>query len=289
MAAGLTFLTGKMYWRTKNRKFDLTPGPLVIGIVNVTVDSFSDGGKCLDPRSAVEHARRLEEEGADIIDIGGESTRPGAEPISAEEEMARVLPVIWELAPAARCAISIDTYKAEVAEAALAAGAEIVNDVGGLRDPAMARVVAEAGAGLVIMHMRGEPRTMQEAPAYEDVTREVREFFRQSFATAISCGMKPEQIAFDPGVGFGKTVEHNLALIKKIAELRVEDRPLVLGASRKAFLATVTGAREMSERLPPTVALTVLGRALGVNIFRVHDVLENVRALKIAEAVLRAP
>jgi dihydropteroate synthase len=277
-----------MYWRTKKREFDLAGGPLVMGIVNVTLDSFSDGGKCLDPREAVEHALRLEAEGADIIDIGGESTRPGAEPVSAEEEMMRVLPVIWKLEPALKCAISIDTYKAEVAEAALEAGAEIVNDVGGLRDPAMAGVAAKAGSGLVIMHMRGEPRTMQEGPQYEDVTGEIREFFRQTFARAITCGMTPEQIAFDPGIGFGKSVEHNLSLIKRMSELRVEGRPLALGASRKGFLAKVTGAQEMRERLGPTLAVTALARAAGVNIFRVHDVLENVRALKIAEAVLNA-
>jgi dihydropteroate synthase len=277
-----------MYWRTKNREFDLTRRALVMGIVNVTVDSFSDGGKCLDPRDAAAHARRLEAEGADIIDIGGESTRPGAAPVSAEEELARVLPVIRELAPGMRCALSIDTRKAEVAEAALAAGAEIVNDVGGLRDPAMAGVVARAGAGLVIMHMLGEPRTMQEAPAYEDVTREIREFFRQSFARAITCGMKPEQIALDPGIGFGKTGAHNLSLIKRIGEMRIEGRPLMLGASRKSFLAAITGAREMDDRLAPTVAVTALGRAFGVNIFRVHNVLENVRALKITDAVLNA-
>ena len=278
----------KMLWRTKNRIFDLADGPLVMGIVNVTLDSFSDGGKCLDPREAVEHALRLEAEGADIIDIGGESTRPGAEPIDAEEEMARVLPVIWKLESAVKCAISIDTYKAEVAEAALEAGAEIVNDVGGLRDPAMAGVAAHSGAGLVIMHMRGEPRTMQERPEYEDVTGEIREFFRQTFARAITCGMTPEQIAFDPGIGFGKRVEDNLSLIKRIGELRVADRPLALGASRKGFLAKVTGTKEMSERLGPTLAVNALARVAGVNIFRVHDVLENVRALKIAEAVLNA-
>jgi len=259
-----------------------------MGIVNVTLDSFSDGGKCLDPREAVEHALRLEAEGADIIDIGGESTRPGAEPVPAEEEMVRVLPVIWKLESMLKCPISIDTYKAEVAEAALEAGAEIVNDVGGLRDPAMPEVAAKAGAGLVIMHMRGEPRTMQQAPEYEDVTGGIREFFRQTFARAITCGMTPEQIAFDPGIGFGKRVEDNLSLIKRIGELRVADRPLALGASRKGFLAKVTGTKEMSERLGPTLAVNALARAAGVNIFRVHDVLENVRALKIAEAVLNA-
>jgi dihydropteroate synthase len=278
-----------MRWRTKKREFDLANGPLVMGIVNVTLDSFSDGGKCLDPREAVEHALRMAAEGADIIDIGGESTRPGAEPVDAEEEMARVLPVIWKLASELPCAISIDTYKAEVAEAALEAGAEIVNDVGGLRDAAMAEIVARAGAGVVIMHMQGEPRTMQEAPEYEDVTREIREFFRQSFDRAITCGMTPVQIAFDPGIGFGKTVGHNLSLIRHMADLRVEDRPLLLGVSRKGFLAKVTGAGEIRERLAPTLAVTALARANGVNIFRVHDVLENVRALKIAEAILTAP
>jgi len=259
-----------------------------MGIVNVTLDSFSDGGKFVNPGDAAAHARRLEAEGADIIDIGGESTRPGAEPISAEEELARVLPVLREFAPGARCAISIDTSKAVVAEAALAAGAHIVNDVGGLRDPAMAGLVARTGAGVVIMHMRGEPRTMQEAPEYEDVTREIREFFRQSFDRALSCGMTPEQIVFDPGIGFGKTVAHNLSILRRLGELRVAERPLMLGASRKGFLAAITGATEMEGRLAPTLAITALGRALGVNIFRVHDVLENVRALKITEAALTA-
>jgi len=278
-----------MYWRTKNREFDLAHRPLVMGIVNVTLDSFSDGGKCLDPREAVVHAHRLAAEGADIIDIGGESTRPGAEPVSTDEELARVLPVIWKLESELKCAISIDTYKAEVAEAALEAGAEIINDVGGLRDPAMAEVAAKAGAGLVIMHMKGDPQTMQQAPEYEDLTGEIREFFRQSFARAISCGMKPEQIAFDPGIGFGKTPAHNLSLIRHIADLRVEDRPLLLGASRKSFLARTSGARDMAERLPPTLAVTALARSFGVNIFRVHDVIENVYALKIADAILTAP
>ena len=278
-----------MYWRTKNREFDLAHRPLVMGIVNVTLDSFSDGGKCLDPREAVVHAHRLAAEGADIIDIGGESTRPGAEPVSTDEELARVLPVIWKLESELKCAISIDTYKAEVAEAALEAGAEIINDVGGLRDPAMAEVAAKAGAGLVIMHMKGDPQTMQQAPEYEDLTGEIREFFRQSFARAISCGMKPEQIAFDPGIGFGKTPAHNLSLIRHIADLRVEDRPLLLGASRKSFLAKTSGARDMAERLHPTLAVTALARSFGVNIFRVHDVIENVYALKIADAILTAP
>jgi len=277
-----------MFWRTKNRAFDLSASPLVMGIVNVTVDSFSDGGKCIDPANAVAHALRLEAEGADIIDIGGESTRPGAEPVSAQLEMERILPVIRELAKHARCAISVDASKPEVARAALDAGAEIVNDVGGLRDPAMADLIATTGAGVVIMHMRGDPLTMQNAPQYEDVTAEIREFFRQSFARAITCGMKAEQIAFDPGIGFGKTAAHNLTLIKQTPALRVEDRPLLLGASRKAFLAKLTGADDIPARLAPTLAVTALARAFGVNIFRVHDVIENVRALKITEAILNA-
>ncbi len=277
-----------MLWRTKNRQFDLSRGPLVIGIVNVTLDSFSDGGKCLDPREAVEHALRMAADGADIIDIGGESTRPGAEPISMDEELARVLPVIWKLSGETRCAISIDTYKAEVADAALEAGAEIVNDVGGMRDPLMAEVAAHAGAALIVMHMQGEPRTMQQHPQYQDVTAEIRDFFRQSFDRAIACGMTPEQVAFDPGIGFGKTVEHNLTLIRHATDLRLHDRPLVMGASRKSFLAKLTGTQTIEERLTPTLAATVLGRAMGMNIFRVHDVLENVRALKVAEAILSA-
>jgi dihydropteroate synthase len=277
-----------MYWQTKHRRFDLGRGPLVMGIVNVTVDSFSDGGKCLDPAAAVAHALRMEAGGADIIDIGGESTRPGAEPVPVEEELARVLPVIHTLGRMMRCVISVDTYKPEVARASLAAGADIVNDVTGMRDPAMARLIAETGAGVVCMHMLGEPRTMQEAPAYEDVTREIREFFRQSYNRALSCGMKPEQIVFDPGIGFGKTVGHNLALLRGIAGLRVENRPLLLGVSRKSFLAKVTGADEMKDRLAPSLAVTALARAAGVNIFRVHDVVDNVRALKMTEAILNA-
>jgi dihydropteroate synthase len=283
-----------MYWSAKNLRFDLGRNALVMGIVNVTPDSFSDGGKWIDPARAVAHARRLEAEGADIIDIGGESTRPGSDPIPADVELDRVLPVIRALAPITRCAISIDTCKPEVAAAALDAGAHIVNDIAGLRDPAMMALVARSGAGAVIMHMLGPgPRTMQEAPVYEDVTREIREFFRQSFDRAISCGMKPEQIAFDPGIGFGKTDAHNLSLIKHVAELRIGERPLLLGVSRKGFLARVAGApdmdnRDMDRRLAPTVALTTLARVQGVNIFRVHDVLDNVSALKITQAVLGA-
>jgi len=277
-----------MYWSAKNRRFDLGRNALVMGILNITLDSFSDGGKWLDPARAVAHALRLEAEGADIIDIGGESTRPGSEPVPVEVELDRVLPVIRKLAPGTRAAISIDTYKPEVAAAALEAGAHIINDIGGLRDPGMMALAAKSGAGVVIMHMQGEPRTMQEAPVYDDVTREIREFFRQSFDRALSCGMKPEQIVFDPGIGFGKTDAHNLSLIKHIGELRVEDRPLLLGVSRKGFMARVVGVKDMDRRLAPTVALTALARAQGVNIFRVHDVPDNVSALKITEAVLGA-
>ena len=277
-----------MLWRTRNRQFDLQRGPLVMGIVNVTLDSFSDGGKCLDPREAVEQALRMAADGADIIDIGGESTRPGAEPVSMDEELARVLPVIWKLAGEIPAAISIDTYKSEVAAAALEAGAEIVNDVGGLRDSSMAAVAAQAGAALIVMHMQGTPQTMQQHPQYQDVTAEIREFFRQSFDRAIACGMTPEQVAFDPGLGFGKSVEHNLTLVRHAADLRVAGRPLVMGASRKSFLAKLTGAPAMEDRLGPTLAANAVGIAMGMNIFRVHDVLENVRALKIASAVMSA-
>jgi dihydropteroate synthase len=277
-----------MIWRTKKRSFDLT-GPLVMGIVNVTLDSFSDGGKYLDPREAVEAAIRMAKAGADIIDIGGESTRPGAQPVDDQEEMARVCPVIWKLQEYISCAISIDTYKPEVAAAAIEAGAEIINDVTGLREPGMAEIAAACEAALIIGHIQGEPRTMQNAPQYQDVVREIRDFFLQTYSRALACGMTPEQIAFDPGIGFGKSVDHNLAILRNIAGLRVHDRPLVLGTSRKGFLAKVTGAAEIADRLAPTIATTALARASGVNIFRVHDVPENVRALKITDAILNAP
>ena len=213
-----------------------------MGILNVTADSFSDGGEWLDAERAVEHARAMAAQGAEIIDVGGESTRPGAEPVSEAEEMRRVLPVIERLVDDARFVISIDTMKPAVAVAAVQRGAGIINDVSGLRDPAMREVVRATGAGAIAMHMQGEPRTMQRAPHYDDVCGEIREFFRQTFDACLRSGIDPMRLAFDPGIGFGKTVEHNLALLRNLDSMRVSGRPLVLGVSRKSFLGKVIGS-----------------------------------------------
>jgi dihydropteroate synthase len=276
-----------MIWKTKRRTFDLSRRALVMGVLNVTTDSFSDGGKFIDVDRALAHAGQLAGEGAKIIDIGGESTRPGAEPVGEAEEMRRVLPVIERLAiQNPEVVISIDTMKPAVAHAALAAGAEIINDVTGLRDPAMREIVRTTGAGAIAMHMQGTPRSMQHAPQYLDVIAEIREFFRQTFQACLACGIDPMRLAFDPGIGFGKTVGHNLALLRGLGSLRVEDRPLVLGVSRKSFLGKVLGSDRLEDRSWPTVALTSYGRALGANVFRVHEARCNTDALRMTEAIL---
>ena len=280
-----------MLWQTPIRTFDLSRSGVVMGILNVTADSFSDGGQWLDAGRAVEHARAMAEEGAEIIDVGGESTRPGAEPVSEAEEMRRVLPVIERLSLlnarlASRIIISIDTMKPAVARAAIECGAAIVNDVTGLRDPAMREVVRTTGVGAIAMHMQGEPRTMQRAPRYDDVCGEIREFFRQTFAACLRSGIDPMRLAFDPGIGFGKTVEHNLALLRNLDSMRAGGRPLVLGVSRKSFLGKVLGSDATGDREWPTVALTSHGAARGANVFRVHEVRANVEALRMTEAIL---
>ena len=279
-----------MIWQTARRPLDLTSRGIIMGILNVTPDSFSDGGNFLDVPRAVRHGLDMLAQGAGIIDVGGESTRPGAAPVSAEEEMRRVLPVIDAiLAAAPEALISVDTSKAAVAEAAVTRGAAIINDVTALRaDPAMAAVAARSGAGVILMHMQGTPRTMQDHPTYGDVTGEVRAFFEQRLAAAQAAGIDADRIALDPGIGFGKTVEHNLTLLRELASLQIDGRPLALGVSRKAFLGKTTDARDMSERLWPTVALTALLRERGARILRVHDVRPNVAALQIAEALLLA-
>jgi dihydropteroate synthase len=276
-----------MLWQTRTRKFDLAAHGLIMGVLNVTADSFSDGGRYLAPEAAEAHALAMERDGAAIIDVGGESTRPGAEPVGEAEELARVIPVIERLAARLSSAIiSIDTMKPAVAREAVRAGAEIVNDVSGLREDTMLAVVRETGAGAVAMHMQGTPRDMQIAPHYSDVTAEVREKFRQTFARAIASGIDPLTLAFDPGIGFGKTVQHNLTLIRNIESLRVKDRPLVLGVSRKSFLGKIVGGEGFDDRAWPTVALTSLGRELGANVFRVHEVKANAQALRMTEAIL---
>jgi dihydropteroate synthase len=277
-----------MLWQTRTRTFDLTRRALLMGVVNVTPDSFSDGGEFAEVESAIQHARRLAGEGAAIIDVGGESTRPGAAPVPEAEELRRVLPVVERLAKNADTVVSIDTMKPAVARAALAAGAEIVNDVTGLRDPAMREVVRETGAGAIAMHMQGSPRDMQLAPHYDNVVAEIGNFFRQTFSACLACGIDPMRLAFDPGIGFGKTVEHNLALLRNLAALRAGGRPLVLGVSRKSFLSKIAAGAAPADRLWPTVALTSHGRSRGANVFRVHDVRPNAEALRMTEAILEA-
>lgn len=274
-------------WSVAGRSLDLSRRGLIMGVLNVTPDSFSDPGEFVDPVRAVAHALAMAADGADIIDIGGESTRPGADPVSTEEELARVLPVLEQLRGQTNALISIDTTKAEVARAAIAAGAAIVNDItGGRSDGAMMPLVAETGAGFIIMHMQGTPRTMQQQPTYRDLIAEIAEFFRQQYARAVSCGIAPMAIAFDPGIGFGKTLEHNLTLLAQLDRLVVHGRPLALGVSRKSFLGKVLGSSEISDRRAPTVAITALARAAGVRILRVHEVKENVAALRATEAIL---
>jgi dihydropteroate synthase len=262
-------------------------GYRVMGIVNVTPDSFSDGGLYLEPAAAIAHALELEAQGAAILDIGGESTRPGAHPVSTEEELRRVGPVIEGLRAAGVTAqISIDTSKAAVARAALRAGATLVNDVTAFRAaPEIATIVAESGADCCLMHMLGEPRTMQADPRYDDVVSDVKAFLEQRMAFAVGEGIAEQRIMLDPGIGFGKTVEHNLELLRRLDELVELGRPVAIGTSRKSFLARVTG-REAPERLAATVATNVLAYERGARVFRVHDVTPVADALAIAAAML---
>ncbi len=257
-----------------------------MGIVNVTPDSFSDGGRFLDAGRAVEHGLRLLEEGADILDIGGESTRPGAEPVPAEEELRRVLPVLKSLRSQTRALLSIDTMKAAVARAALAAGADIINDVTGLGgDPGMIQAAADSQAGLVVMHMRGTPQTMQSSPVYTDVVAEVRGYFERRLRVLEEAGIDPRRVVLDPGFGFGKTLEHNLELMRRLPELRVAGHPLMAGISRKSMLSHLTGRDDLELRVWPTVALTAWLREQGADLHRVHDVAPNAQALRMVEAI----
>jgi dihydropteroate synthase len=257
----------------------------LMGVVNVTPDSFSDGGLYLDPEAAIAHGEELARAGAEILDIGGESTRPGAEEVEAKEELRRVLPVIDGLAGAA-ATVSIDTSKASVAEAALGAGAEIVNDVTALRgDPEMAALCADREATVVLMHMAGSPRTMQLNPVYDDVVADVKAFLGARVEVAMDAGVAEERIWLDPGIGFGKTAEHNLELLRRLSELRELGRPLVVGTSRKSFIGKLDGSGA-SERLGGTVASSVLAAAEGAEVLRVHDVAELGQAMAVAAAIL---
>lgn len=258
-----------------------------MGIINATPDSFSDGGSFLNPQAALAHGLQMVADGAEILDIGGESTRPGAQSVDADEEIRRVLPVIQALRRESQVLLSIDTSKAAVARAALDAGADIINDVTGLRgDPEMPALAASTGAGVVIMHMQGEPRTMQLAPTYDDVIHEVGEFFRQSLARSVASGIDPMRIALDPGIGFGKTPEHNRTLLAQLSVFLEFGRPLLVGVSRKSFLGWLAGSPEMADRFWPGIALTSLCRERGARIVRVHEVKPHTEALRMTEAIL---
>jgi dihydropteroate synthase len=262
----------------------------IMGVVNVTPDSFSDGGAFEDHVAAIAHGRRLVAEGAAIVDVGGESTRPGADPVTTEEELRRVLPVVEGIAGLGLAAqISIDTMKLAVAEAAVDAGASYVNDVTAFRhEPELAGLVADRGVDCCLMHMLGEPRTMQENPRYDDVVDDVKAFLEERMGAAVAAGVAEERIQLDPGIGFGKTLEHNLELLRRLDELVALGRPLVIGTSRKSFLGRLTG-RDVTERVHATVATIVMAFERGVRVFRVHDVAATADALTVAAATLRAP
>ena len=262
------------------------PTPIVMGVINVTPDSFSDGGEWLDPAAAIAHGFQLVAQGAQILDVGGESTRPGAMPVAESEELRRVLPVLEGLENA-RARLSIDTSKAAVAEAAIHAGATIVNDVTALRaDPRMAALVAEHNCTVCLMHMLGEPRTMQREPRYDDVVHDVRDFLAARMQHAVALGIDEDRIWLDPGIGFGKTIEHNLQLLSRLDEIVALGRPVVVGTSRKSFLGKITG-RAADDRVAGTIATNVLALAGGASIFRVHDVAQARDALDVAAATLR--
>ncbi len=259
-----------------------------MGVLNVTPDSFSDGGRFLDAEAAVAHGLALEAEGADILDVGGESTRPGAEAVAPDEQIRRVVPAIEGLvARGVRAQISIDTTRLAVAEAAVAAGARYVNDVTAFRrDPELARLVAERGLDCCLMHMRGEPRSMQQDPVYDDVVSDVKAFLEERLAVAVAAGIAEDRIMLDPGIGFGKTVEHNLELLRRLGELVALGRPVVVGTSRKTFLGRITG-RATDDRLAGTIATNVLALERGASVFRVHDVAPVADALAVAAATVR--
>ncbi len=258
--------------------------PVVMGILNVTPDSFSDGGRYLDLRDAVAHALELVEEGAAIIDIGGESTRPGARAVAPEEELRRVIPVVERLRPLTRAFLSVDTSKPQVMRAAGAAGADLLNDVWALREPGALEAAVASGCAVCLMHMQGEPRTMQQSPHYADVVGEVRRFLKERVDACLGAGMSADRIVLDPGFGFGKTLQHNLKLLSHLREVDVEGLPLLAGLSRKSTIGTLTG-RPPQSRLAGSVAAALIAAMNGARILRVHDVAATADALKVLEAV----
>jgi dihydropteroate synthase len=275
-----------MIFRARQFEFAFPRPTLVMGVVNVTPDSFSDGGKFFNPEAAIAHALELAGQRADILDIGGESTRPGAEPVTEAEELRRVIPVIEKLAARVKIPLSIDTMKPAVARAALQAGASIINDVAANRkDDAMWKIVAEFRAGYVCMHAQGTPQTMQKNPVYADVVREVGEFFGERLARLNGCGVVADQVVLDVGIGFGKTLEHNLQLLANLESFTTMARPLLIGVSRKTFIEKLLGGK-LNERLPASLACASLAIAGGVQIIRTHDVAEAVQAARMTEALL---
>ena len=276
-----------MIWRTRRETLDLSRRARVMGILNVTPDSFSDGGSHFGIEAAMIHAREMIAQGVDIIDIGGESTRPGSLPVPADEEIKRTAPVIRALRAEWDGLISIDTSKAAVAKAAIESGADIVNDVSGLRaDPQMADLCATSRCGLVVMHMQGTPQNMQVSPHYNDVVQEVADFFKERMASLTARGIAPENICVDPGIGFGKTLDQNIALLRALNKIAPAGRPLLLGVSRKSCIAGMLESTDIKERDWPTVAITSWARQQGTMLHRVHEVRPNLQALRMTEAIM---
>ncbi|MGQ9570412.1 MAG: dihydropteroate synthase [Thermodesulfovibrionales bacterium] len=276
----------KLVW--KNFSFDFSKKTCIMGILNATPDSFSDGGLYLDKSSAIERAYQIAEEGADIIDIGGESTRPGSEPITVQEELRRTIPFIEAISKNIKIPISIDTYKSEVAKVALDAGASMVNDISGLRfDPKMPEIVSEYKVPVVIMHIKGTPKDMQTNPFYEALIPEIMDYFRMGIKIATQAGISEDKIIIDPGIGFGKTFEHNLEIINNLQEFTLFRKPILIGPSRKAFIGKILGDAPISERLEGTSAVVAISILKGANIIRVHDVKEMVKVAKVTDAIKR--
>ena len=280
-------MNNSLRWQLPGGPLDLESRGLIVGILNVTPDSFSDGGKFLDVELAAAHALAMERAGAEMVDVGGESTRPGAEAVSEAEELARVIPVIRRIREQSNVLISIDTTKASVAAAALDAGAEVINDITALQgDPDMPKVAADSNCGIVLMHMQGTPRTMQQAPEYRDVVGEVRDFLRQRLDATVEMGIERMRLVVDPGIGFGKTPEHNRQLLARLDAFTELERPVYVGFSRKSFLKTLAGTESVEDREWPGIALTSYCRERGARIFRVHEPQPHSHALRMTEAIL---
>jgi len=276
----------KLAWRTFDLDFDRKTQ--IMGILNVTPDSFSEGGTYFDLDAAIEHGLAMVEDGADIIDIGGESTRPGSDPLPTEEELRRVIPVIEALVPKVHIPLSIDTYKADVARRAFDAGASMVNDISGLRfDPDMPKVVASCDASVVIMHIKGTPQNMQQNPRYDALIPEIMDYLRCSIRLAVKFGVRDDRIIIDPGLGFGKTFDHNLEILRRLDEFTLLEKPVLIGPSRKAFIGKILGNARPADRLEGTAAAVAVSIMNGANMVRVHDVKEMVKVAKIADAVKR--